>query len=137
MRDTKVSTAIHILMMLCHAKDKLLSSDYIASSVNTNPVVIRRLISELKSAGFVKVTNGKNGGYELAKQATEITVWDVIQAVQNNPMFCQNLNQPEEKCVVGAKINFCLEQLYDDVQKTLEDKLNRYTIAELYQKSIC
>jgi Rrf2 family protein len=135
-RDTRLSTAIHILMVLFGAKDKLTQSDYIAGSVNTNPVIIRRLLGMLKEAGIIEVVAGKNGGSKLLKSAEDITVWDVFIAVQNTDLFFQNSNEPNKKCPVGQKINLCLNDFYAEVHETIEGKLKSETILSLYNDRV-
>ena len=135
-RDTRLSTAIHTLMVLFGAQGKLTQSDYIASSVNTNPVIIRRLLGMLKEAGIIEVVAGKNGGSRLLKSAGDITVWDVFIAVQNTDLFFKNSNEPNKKCPIGQKINSCLNDFYEEVHETIEGKLKSETILSLYEDRV-
>jgi len=135
-RDSRLSTAIHLLMLLWGKKGELVQSDYIASSVNTNPVVIRRLIGQLKEAGIVEVVAGKNGGCRLLKSAEHISMWDVFIAVQNPQLFFKNKNEPNKECPIGCKINDCLNQYYDDLQDTLMSKMKKDTLLSLITEQV-
>ena len=53
--SSRFSIAVHILSILKNNPSSLCTSDYMAESVNTNPVVIRKMMSYLKQAGFVYV----------------------------------------------------------------------------------
>ena len=89
MVNQKFATAVHILTNLAYSQcpkanpkqsGKLNNSDVIAESVNTNPVVIRRLIKYLTVAGLVKTTRGKAGGIQLSKDPRDITLKDIFCA---------------------------------------------------------
>ena len=73
--------AVHILSLVHIERNQTLTSAYIAGSVNTNSVVIRRLISKLKQAGFLETHQG-SGGIQLLKPLTDITLLDVYRAVE-------------------------------------------------------
>lgn len=78
--SSRFSIAVHILSILKNNPSSLCTSDYMAESVNTNPVVIRKIMSYLKQAGFVYVNRGP-GGAGLLKDLHEITLLDVYHAV--------------------------------------------------------
>jgi len=65
--SSRFSVAIHILSLLEISKDEICTSEYIAGSVNTNPVVIRRIMGMLSKAGLVEVRTGVAGA-KLSRQ---------------------------------------------------------------------
>ena len=87
MNNTRFATAIHILTLLSHQKDEWLRSEWIAGSINVNPVVVRRELSVLNEAGLVISRKGKVGGVTLAKSSEEITLDLVYLAVKNTDVL--------------------------------------------------
>jgi DNA-binding IscR family transcriptional regulator len=62
MVNSKLTVGVHILALLAMMGETQLTSEQIAGSVNTNPVVIRRLLGLLRTAGYVESTSGPGGG---------------------------------------------------------------------------
>ena len=79
--NSQFSVALHILTLLAHDSDSWLSSTSIASSVNTNPALVRKLLSKLKKHGFIETRHGLTGGVQLLKSAGEIRLDQVFNAV--------------------------------------------------------
>jgi Rrf2 family protein len=122
--------ATHILTLLHTAGDAVLSSDYISGSVNANPVLIRKELSILSKLGLVCSKEGKSGGYTLGKPAAQITLADVYNATQVNPVLGKAKNQPNPECKVGKQINQHLNQLDTEISEILNRKLRSQTLAE-------
>src|ERR1700761_916528 len=96
--------AVHILTLLSKAEGELLSSDYIAGSININPALVRKEISNLRNHGLIISKEGKSGGYGLGKAAKQITMGDIYDAVKNQPLLGEAKNTPNPDCAVGKKI---------------------------------
>ena len=122
--------ALHILTLLSKSGDELMSSDYIAGSININPALARKEISNLRNLGLISSKEGKSGGYILAQPATRITLADVYRAVKNQPVLGAAKNTPNPACPVGKQINSKLDELYSDLDKTLLKKLSSITIED-------
>lgn len=122
--------ALHILTLLSRSGEELISSDYIAGSININPALARKEISNLRNLGLISSKEGKSGGYNLAKPATQITLANVYQAVKNQPVLGTAKNTPNPDCPVGKQINNKLDELYTDLDKTLLKKLGSITIED-------
>jgi len=119
----------HILTLLCNAESNVLSSDYIAGSVNVNPVLVRKELSNLIKHGLVVSKEGKSGGYELAKHASLITMADVYRTVQTNPVLGKARNTPNPKCPVGKQINRHLNQLNKEIDDMIAEQLGHQSLA--------
>src|ERR1700759_4082359 len=104
--------AVHILTLLSRANDELLSSEYIAGSINMNPALVRKEISNLRNFGLINSKEGKNGGYSLGKSAQKIAMADIYQAVKNQPLLGEAKNKPNPDCAVGKQIDKNSEELY-------------------------
>ena len=129
--NSKFTIAVHILTMLASAKDSSLKSDYVAKSINTNPVVVRRIWANLAKAGLLLSRTGSGGGARLAREASEITLLDVYRAVEIGCLFPVQPNLPNQHCQVGKNIQGVLEEIIQDVQQKMEQALVEVTIADV------
>lgn len=102
-----------------------------AKSVNTNPVVVRRLLSLLVSARLVTSQGGPGGGWRLYRPARGITLRDVYRAVEGNVLFAAPSESPNSNCTVGRHIHNALHEPFESAQLVLEEELGRTTIADL------
>ncbi|MEC3531856.1 Rrf2 family transcriptional regulator, partial [Bacillus thuringiensis] len=103
--SSRFTVGVHMLTLLAIDRNSRCTSEWIAGSVNTNPVVIRRITGMLKRAGLVVVQAG-NGGTTLARDLEEITFLDVYKAVEvvvEGQLFSFHDN-PNIECAVGANI---------------------------------
>ena len=122
--------ALHILTLLSNSQDELTSSDYMARSININPALARKEISNLRNLGLISSKEGKSGGYALGKSAKQITLAEVYRAVKNQPVLGVAKNTPNPGCPVGKQINKKLDELYADLDETLLKKLGSITIED-------
>ncbi|WP_428330955.1 Rrf2 family transcriptional regulator [Mucilaginibacter sp.] len=121
--------AIHILTLLCRADDELLSSDYIAGSININPALVRKEISNLRNHQLIISKEGKNGGYSLGKPASQIRLSAIFKAVKQGAVLGQAKNLPNPECPVGRQINTHLNNLQAEMEAALVTKLGSMTLA--------
>ncbi|ROQ59669.1 BadM/Rrf2 family transcriptional regulator [Streptomyces sp. 840.1] len=107
------------------------TSEQIATSVNTNPVVIRRLLSELRRAGLVDSRRGAGAGWTLSRDLKAITLLDVHEAVEPGPVFALHRSAPDPECVVGRGIGPVLGSVYGGIEATLRKELARTTLEDV------
>ena len=133
--NSRFAVATHILTFLANAEpNEYVTSDYVAASVNTSPVVIRRLLKTLNEAGLVLTKEGIQGGSELAVPADQITLLDVYRAVDEGDLFTLHRNPPNPDCAVGRSIKGVLKQVVDQAQVAMERELAQVTIAQLLSR---
>jgi Rrf2 family protein len=129
--STRFTVALHILTLLASSPDEALTSEYIAGSVNTNPVVVRRLLGILRKLAIVSSQPGNGGGWELAKDPAKLTLRDVRRAVQEGSPFSMHTQPPNPRCPVGKNIQRVLSPVYDQAERVMEDELAHTTILSL------
>jgi Rrf2 family protein len=130
--SSRYTVGLHILTLLGYTPDEAKTSEYIASSVNTNPVVIRRLLSALREARLVTSQGGPGGGWQLTRPAKGITLRDVYRAMdQGGSLFPMHPAEPNARCPVGGRIQATLSGHFDNARHALEKELERTTIADL------
>ena len=132
--NSQFSIAVHILTMLAKSSDERLKSEYLAKSVNTNPVVIRRLLCNLQSADLVVSQVGAAGGTSLAKQPKDIRLCDVYNAVAGGDVFSLHRKAPNQNCPVGKNIEAVLCNLQKEIDKSIEEKLYQYTLRDVIER---
>lgn len=129
---SRFTVAVHTLLAIYAFQGRhKLTSEFIASSVNVNPVVIRRTLQSLKAAGLVDVKAG-TGGAVAVKDAREVTLYDVYSSVDcvEGSLFNFHDN-PNPDCPVGRNIHRLLDPHLADAQAALEGELKKVTLAEL------
>jgi Rrf2 family protein len=135
MNNAKFQISVHILTLLAKAGGEPLSSEYIAGSININPVLVRKEISVLRKAGIVQSKEGKNGGCFLAKNAQNILLSEVYEAVrQNSTVLGKCKNTPNPDCVVGRQINKHIEGVYQIADDAIFASLGKISLEEFSSK---
>jgi len=134
MNNGRFSIALHILVLLDKAKGDLLSSEYLAGSININPAMVRKELVNLRNHGFVQSKEGKNGGSTLARSAKDITLGLVYESVKQTSFLGHQKNVPNPLCPVGREINTHLDNLYNDTEKVLIEQLSKQTLADFSQQ---
>ena len=131
--SSRFTMAIHIFACIdTFEKDYKITSDFLAESVNVNPVIIRKLLSQLKGAGLITVKRG-SGGASIAKPLDEITFLDIyraVECVEDGQLFHFHEN-PNHKCPVGRNIHSVLDDKLKQVQDAMECELGKITIKDV------
>lgn len=131
--SSRFTIAIHMLACMDFFKEEYkITSDFLAASINVNPVIIRKLLSQLKDAGLIEVKRGP-GGATIAKPMEEITFLDVYRAVdcvEENTLFHFHEN-PNPNCPVGKNIHNILDDKLIRVQDAMEQELQSITLADI------
>jgi len=131
--NSQFAIAVHILTVLAKAGEgNNVKSEYIAASVNTNPVVIRRLLGDLSQAKLVVSQTGANGGTQLAKCPNLINLADVHQAVSCGKTFALH-RQTNDDCMIGKNIQCVLEKLQIEINDVVEAKLAQFSLQSVLE----
>lgn len=133
MVNQQFATAVHILTALA-CKKELMSSDNLAASVNTNPVVIRRLLSLLTKAKLVLTLRGKSGGVILAKESSKINLKDIYLALSPTESIAPRDKTPHKDCVVSCSMHSIMTSVADGSQKAMLKYLETQKLSDLAKK---
>lgn len=133
--SSRFTVAIQVLLCMELLKDEQkVTSGLLASSAAVNPVVVRRLLQQLKAAGIVRVARG-TGGAELLKPAEEITLLEIyraVECVEKGELFHFHENS-NPLCPVGRNIHGVLDERLAEIQKAMEQKMESMTLRDLLE----
>lgn len=130
--SSRFTIAVHILSIIKQNPSTICTSEFMAESVNTNPVVIRKIVSYLKKAGIVQVRRG-TGGASLVKDLDAITLLDIfrsVEVVEEDQLFHLHEN-PNPDCPIGANIQSVLELILVQAQEAMERVLANITMEQV------
>jgi Rrf2 family protein len=117
----------------------LVTSDEMAGVLDTNPVVVRRLLAQLRTAGLVASLRGKTGGYQLERPAASISLLDVFLAVEGDRVDFFALAQRDNRPGCGPIANSIQQTLHPIFAQSLDilkQSLSRHSIAEVLNQSL-
>ena len=131
--SSRFTIAIHVLTAIDVFSDEYkVTSELLASSVRTNPVVIRRILQQLKAAGLIETTRGRGGSF-LKRDPSQITLLDIYRAVdcvESGDLFRFH-DKPNELCPVGRNIHTVMDGKLLKMQTALEDEMKKTTLANI------
>lgn len=130
-RNCRFAVAVHVVTLLAMNGDKACTSEWIASSVNTNPVVIRRILSALAKAGLVRSLRGSVGGSVLARHPGAITLLEISRAVEEDEAPALHHRPPNPACPVGRSIQPVLVWVLDRAEAAREAVLANTLLSEV------
>lgn len=124
--------AIHVLAILARAHGREpVCSTFIAQSVNTNPVVIRRLMASMEQHSLVKSLAGRKGGFILARDPRSITLQEIFNALEGSELFRRHVREPSKECPVGACIANVISKPLRVAEEAMNAALARTTLQDL------
>jgi len=128
--NTQFSVSIHILSLLAMEKEPI-SSQYIASSINSNATLVRKLCRSLKKGNYIQSSQGISG-YSLSCKVDDIALGNLYELIFSEMShFAKIHTNTNTNCPVGKNISHALDAIYSDVDKTIINKLNTYTIKDV------
>lgn len=128
--NCRFATGVHALVFLAAEPGILQTSNDIARKLNTNPVVIRRVLAALQKAELVSSQKGPSGGSRLSRPAKSITLRDVYRAVEKGQIF----HSPDLAGAATVRVGAALDKIFSQSQDALEAELERTTLAQLSKK---
>lgn len=133
--SSRSTIAVHILLCVeILGKNNKITSNFLAQSVNTNPVIIRNILGSLSSAGIVEVRPGV-GGAVLARPADKITLLDIFKAVEREEALFRFHENPNMQCPIGRSIHSVMDAKLENVRSAMETEMSKITLSQLVKET--
>jgi Rrf2 family protein len=129
--NTRIAVAIHIMTSLAFSKESM-TSEELARSINTNAVVVRRLLLLLARGGLIECTAGKAGGSVLAKKPKDISLADIYSAIApEEALFSIPEKDPNRACIVSCKMRGLLTDVFNQAEDAVQQSLKKVLLSDL------
>ncbi len=125
--------AVHVLAVLAYHEGDPVTSTLLAESVNTNPVIIRRLLLSLKHAQLIETRKGAGAGSRLSCSPKRIDLAEIYRAVEGHEPFTSPSRKPNTGCPVGNCIRKTLASIFASAESALERDLQKTTLADVVE----
>lgn len=133
--SSRLTIATHILLCIETFKNEYkVTSNFLAGSINTNPVIIRNILGLLSSAGIVEIKAGV-GGASLAKPSDEITLLDIFKAVEKEESLFHFHENPNPQCPIGRTVHSVLDEKLENIQSAMENEMAKITLNLLIKET--
>ena len=119
---------------LAFSRGDVIGSQTLAASVNTNPVVVRRLLLALRRARLIDTFTGKHGGARLRKKPREISLVDIYDAVEPRPVIRVNERKALKQCHVSCNMKSIMSHVAESTEKAVRKHLRSISLAQLVRK---
>lgn len=129
-RDSRLSGVLHVLLHMAEA-DRPLTSGQLAMAMQTNPVVIRRILGGLRDAGFVRSEKGHGGGWTIARDLAAITMRDIYDAIGRPNLMAMGNRTEAPGCLIEQAVNAALDSSFRAAGALLLDRFGQVTLAAL------
>ncbi|WP_157219877.1 Rrf2 family transcriptional regulator [Flavisphingomonas formosensis] len=129
-RDSRLSGILHVLLHMAEQGGPV-TSEALARAMDTNPVVIRRIMAGLRERGYVRSEKGHGGGWTLARDLATITLHDIYQAIGSPTLLAMGNRTEAPGCLVEQAVNAALDQAFHDAETLLLARLGEVTLAAL------
>lgn len=127
----RFAMAVHVLAVLAYKEGDRVTSACLAGSVNTNPVIIRRLLLSLQKARLVETCKGAGAGSRLSRSPGRINMAEIYRSVEDAESFSTPARKPSAACPVGHCIQESLDRVFASAQSALERDLAKTTLADV------
>ena len=128
--DNRLSRMLHVLIHMDHIGGPV-TSETISRMLDTNPVVVRRTMGGLRSAGFLTSVKGHGGGWTLARPLDEVTLRDIHTALGSPRVFAIGLSDDNPQCLVEQAVNLALKDAMEEAEQRLLSRFGEVTIGAL------
>lgn len=134
MVNQQFAFAVHIMTCLAFTPEEVLGSRTLAASVNTNPVVVRRILLSLRNAGLIKTFPGKAGGARLRKSPNRITLLDIYDAMETRPTIALNERRALRRCPVSCNMKRIMGRVVEISDRAVRKHLETITLKDIVRK---
>lgn len=130
--SSKLAMGIHVLIAIDRFSNEYkITSEFLASSLTVNPVIVRQILVGLNDAGITKIVN-RSQGIQIIKKLNDISMYDIYKAIDcdEKSIFGFHTN-PNEKCPVGGNIHNLLDNRFDKLQRELEENMKKQKLSDI------
>ncbi|WP_042196122.1 RrF2 family transcriptional regulator [Paenibacillus camerounensis] len=127
--------AVHALSLLSTSQEGF-SSAYIASSINTHSVFLRRVLAKLVHNGLLETKEGGGGGYRLTRSPDQITLAEIYTLLEGGSVISASPAEPNKECIVGSGIQPVFQDVINQVDKVVMEKLSQFTISDISKRAL-
>lgn len=129
-RDSRLSGLLHVLLHMAERSGPT-TSEMLAKAMDTNPVVIRRIMAGLRDQGYVRSEKGHGGGWTLACDLSKVTLRDIYTALGSPSLLAMGNRTEAPGCLVEQAVNAALNQTFHDAEALLLARFGEVTLAML------
>jgi len=129
-RNSQLSGVLHVLLHMAE-RDGPMTSEALARAMDTNPVVIRRIMAGLRDQGYVRSGKGHGGGWTLARDLSKVTLRDIYDGIGRPPLLAMGNRTESPGCLVEQEVNAALGEAFRDAEALLLSRLGQVTLASL------
>lgn len=134
-KSSRLSVALHALVHLHAQPDRSLTSASLATCLMTNPVVVRRVLGELKAAGIVEASKGPNGGWSLSRPVEEITLAQVYEAMGEQLLRTES-DPGDGHCAIVRSVDRVMTEFLADAEKLLAQRLAAVRLSDIASEAM-
>ena len=128
--DSRLSSVLHVLLHIA-ASPRPLTSEELATSLGTNPVVVRRTLADLRKAGYARSAKGHGGGLTVSADLERVTLFDVYEALGAPPIFAIGHRRTSASCAVERAVNMALDGVLADAERLIVERFRSASVADL------
>lgn len=130
-KSTKFSDVLHILLHMASSEEPL-TSEMLAQSAQTNPVVVRRIMAGLRNQGFVLSQKGHGGGWTLSCDIKKVTLHDVYKAIGSPTMIALGNRSESSQCLVEQAVIIATDDTFKKAENILLERFSDTTLADVH-----
>lgn len=134
-RSSRLSLALHALVHLHKQPDMAITSATLATCLMTNPVVVRRVLGELREAGIVASTKGHDGGWRLLRPAEDISLFSVYAAMGESLLIRTESDPGDLQCGIVRSVNVVMGEFIADAEALLATRLARISVDDIARQA--
>lgn len=131
--STRLSDAVHLMILVYLNKDDTITSTTIANSIQTNPSYVRQIMAQLKAEGLLNSSQGLSTT-KLGISPEKITLLSIYQAVEKGKPLLHLDTHTNPECGVGVNIQFALADYYEEIQKDIECSMSKITLQNIIDR---
>jgi Rrf2 family protein len=132
--NSLLATAVQILCVTAYVGGEKTNSEFIAKSLKTNPVVVRRILKSLERQGLVEVRQGRYGGVTLKRSPEDITLQDIYRAIEPEDGVFALRASGNPRCPVNLAMKDLLSPVFSAADAAVDDVLRQTRLASLVEQ---